>query len=93
MRLDGLLAHHEPRRDLGDHANRVEEVLGADVLEQEAAGPGDQGLVDVLVRSKVGLRLQQRAEPRAPGVGLLVACAYAAAALAAGIWLVARRDA
>ena len=31
--------------------------------------------------------------PIAPGVGLLVACAYAAAALAAGAWLLARRDA
>ena len=45
-----------------------------------------------------GLSIQRSADsvdaiPIAPGVGLLVACAYAAAALAAGIWLVARRDA
>jgi ABC-2 type transport system permease protein len=45
-----------------------------------------------------GLAIQRSVQtgdaiPIAPGVGLLVACAYAAAALAAGIWLVARRDA
>jgi hypothetical protein len=45
-----------------------------------------------------GLSIQRSVQtddaiPIAPGVGLLVACAYAAAALAAGSWLVARRDA
>ena len=45
-----------------------------------------------------GLAIQRSTDavdaiPIAPGVGLLVACAYAAAALAAGLWLLARRDA
>ena len=45
-----------------------------------------------------GLAIQRSTDPVdaipiAPGVGLLVACAYAAAALAAGAWLLARRDA
>ena len=45
-----------------------------------------------------GLAIQRSTDavdaiPIAPGVGLLVACAYAAAALGAGLWLLARRDA
>ena len=45
-----------------------------------------------------GLAIQRSTDPVdaipiAPGVGLLVACSYAAAALAAGAWLLARRDA
>ena len=43
VRLDGLLAHHEPRRDLGDHASRVEEVLGADVPDAGSRWPRRSG--------------------------------------------------